>query len=123
MTMGFDLYLAEEKRTIPTVNDVNSPHAHALARPPPPTSRLVAVVHNILQAALQACWMAGLAVRLNDVMSALGGQPVVDLEEEDKFRAGDYGYRYLVGVDMACTRPRKGSSRVWYPAVDGERAL
>ena len=51
--------------------------------------------------------MAGLAGRLNDVMAALGGQPVVDLDEEDKFRAGDYGYRYLVRVDAVtyiCTR-------------------
>lgn len=56
---------------------------------------------GFLQAALQACWMVGLAGRLNDVMAALGGQPVVDLDEEDKFKAGDYGYRYLVRVDAA----------------------
>lgn len=40
--------------------------------------------------------MAGLAVRLNDVMSAVGGQSVVEIAEEDEFKAGDYGYRYLV---------------------------
>lgn len=49
-----------------------------------------------LQAALQAYWMAGLAEKLNDVMSALGGQSVVELAEEGKVKAGDYGYRYLV---------------------------
>ncbi len=42
--------------------------------------------------------MEGLAVRLNDVMSAVGGQSVVEIAEEDEFKAGDYGYRYLVRV-------------------------
>lgn len=39
--------------------------------------------------------MAGLAEKLGDVMSALGGHPVADNEEEVS-QAGDYGYRYLV---------------------------
>lgn len=51
-----------------------------------------------IQAALQAIWMEGLAGKLNDVMSALGGQSVVELGEEDKTQAGDYGYRYLVRI-------------------------
>lgn len=39
--------------------------------------------------------MKGLAGRLNDLMSALGGQSVVDADDQ-KVEAGDYGFRYLV---------------------------
>lgn len=59
---------------------------------------LPSVVVVLVQAALQAIWMQGLAGKLNDVMSALGGQSVVELAEEDRTRAGDYGYRYLVRI-------------------------
>lgn len=41
-------------------------------------------------------WMAGLAGKLNDVMSALGGQSVIKDAEKENVQAGDYGYRYLV---------------------------
>lgn len=50
--------------------------------------------------------MAGLAGKLSDVMSALGGNPVADSEEEIS-KAGDYGYRYLVRM-----RQNRGRSAV-----------
>lgn len=49
---------------------------------------------GIDQAALEACWVLGLAEKLSDVMSTLGGQSVVQGEKE--VEAGDYGFRYLV---------------------------
>lgn len=52
------------------------------------------------QAALESRWMSGLAEKLADVMSALGGQPVVETSDEHALRPGDYGYRYMVGVHL-----------------------
>lgn len=51
-----------------------------------------------VQVALQACWMSGLARKLNDVMSALAGEPSPDVKGGDEVEVGDYGFRYPVCV-------------------------
>lgn len=71
------------------------------------------VLRVSLQVALQGCWMAGLAGKLGDVMSALGGQSVAS-NEEDVFEAGDYGYRYLVRTKRSGTRAQRTIKTIVY---------
>ncbi|CAM9677289.1 unnamed protein product [Ectocarpus sp. 12 AP-2014] len=76
------------------------------------------------KAALQAIWMEGLAGKLNDVMSALGGQSVVELGEEGKTRAGDYGYRYLEDTrEVESIVPISASTLAWWTFTREYRAL
>ncbi|CAN0169411.1 unnamed protein product, partial [Ectocarpus fasciculatus] len=80
--------------------------------------------HLRTKAALQAIWMEGLAGKLNDVMSALGGQSVVELAEEDNTRAGDYGYRYLEDTrEVESIVPISASTLAWWTFTREYRAL
>ncbi|CAM9496956.1 unnamed protein product [Pylaiella littoralis] len=75
------------------------------------------------KAALQAYWMTGLAIKLNDVMSALGGRPVVDAAEE-AHKVGDYGYRYLEDMrEVDSIVPVSAVTLAWWTFAREYRAL
>ncbi|CAM9735018.1 unnamed protein product, partial [Laminaria digitata] len=69
--------------------------------------------------------MSGLAEKLGDVMSALGGQSVPGAtEEEQSVAAGDYGYRDLDAVlEIESAVPVRASTLAWWTLAREYRAL
>ena len=89
-TSNFSPLQMQEQRGLRLICSDLSPRARVLEHCP--------LINGINQAALESYWMSGLAEKLADVMSALGGKSVIKPIENQAALAGDYGYRYLVGV-------------------------